>query len=198
MRFARLTTNFALALTFVFAAGAAIAQTHTIESGKTTVTLSSGFISALQSLHVTPGVIGPTTISGNAAGFPVVAGALDVNNAKGEIIHSGGLTLANSGKRVRLQSYTIDTTGGAPIITGLVTVNGVFLGRLPLFDLQLPSGLKLPLTPSGDVLVLKGVGVKLDATAAKALNMVFSVSAFQAGLKIGTANVTTVINTGGN
>ena len=198
MHFGRFMKNLAVVITVVLAASAAIAQTHTIESGKTTVTLSAGFVSALQSLHVTPGTIGPTTISGGAASFPVVAGALDVNNAKGEIIHSGGLTLADSAKRVRLQSYTIDTTGAHPLITGLVTVNGTLLGRMPLFDLQLPSGLTLPLKPSGDVLTLKGVGVTLDGAEAKALNMVFSVSAFQAGLKIGTANVTTVINSGNN
>ena len=196
MRLVKLTTTIAIA--FTLAATAAIAQTHTVESGKTTVTLSSGFVSALQSLHVTAGTIGPTSISGGVASFPVVAGAFDVNNAKGEIIHSGGLTLADSAKRVRLQSYTIDTAGTVPMITCLVTVHGVFLGRMPLFDLQLPSGLKFPLQASGDVFSLKGVGVKLDAAVAKALNMVFGVSAFQGGFNVGTANVTTVINSDSN
>ncbi len=194
MRLKSIATSFVLVYALAWATTAAQAQTYTMESGKTSVTLSAGFVSALQSLRVTPGTIGPTKISGGVAGFPVVAGALDLNNAKGEILHSGGLTLANSAKRVRLQSYIIDTTGVSPVITGIVTVNGVILGRIPLFNLQLPSGLKLPLKPSGDVLTLKGVGVTLNAGAAKALNMVFNVSAFQGGLKIGTANVSAVVN----
>lgn len=183
-------TKFALAITFLLAASIAYAQTYTVESGKTAVALSSGFVSALQSLNVTPGVISPTVISSGAASFPVVAGALDLNNLRGEILHSGGLTLADSNTRVRLQSFVIDTTGSKPKITGLVVVNGVLAGRIALFDLQLPAGIKLPLTPSsGGSLSLKGVGVTLDSTAAAALNKVFKVTAFQGGLKIGTASV---------
>lgn len=183
-------TKIALAVTFALAASVAYAQTYTVESGKTSVALSSGFVSALHSLNVTPGVIGPTMISSGTASFPVVAGALDLNNLRGEVLHSGGLTLADTNTRVRLQSFVIDTTGSKPMITGLVVANGVMVGRIALFDLQLPSGIKLPLTPaSGGTLTLKGVGVNLDSTAAAALNKVFKVTAFQGGLKIGTASV---------
>jgi len=87
-----------------------------------------------------------------------------------------------------LQSFIIDTTA-KPVITGLVVVNGKLLGRVPLFDLTLPAGFSLPLHLKENRLVLKGVGVTLDAQAAGALDAVFHVNAFTAGFPIGTAQV---------
>ncbi len=80
--------------------------------------------------------------------------------------------------------------GSAPVINGIAAVNGSVAGVLPLFDLALPQGFKLPLKPVDGVLVnLRGVGVTLSSTAAKTLNQVFGVTAFQGGLNIGTAQV---------
>jgi hypothetical protein len=96
---------------------------------------------------------------------------VDLQTARGEIIHSGGLTLTAGSTEVRLQSFTIDTTGSSPVPTGLVVVNNKLVGWLPLFNLQLPAGITLPLKPSGEgVLRLKGVGVMLTGPAANALN----------------------------
>jgi len=103
-------------------------------------------------------------------------------------LHSGGLTLKAGDTKVALQSFIIDTTT-KPVITGLVVVNGKLLGRVPLFDLTLPAGFSLPLHLKENRLVLKGVGVTLDAQAAGALDAVFHVNAFTAGFPIGTAQV---------
>jgi len=60
----------------------------------------------------------------------------------------------------------------------------------------LPAGLTLPLNPErGFFLRLEGVGVTLDAQAAAALNSVYSVTAFQGGLDIGTASVFATVTT---
>lgn len=178
-----------VAVLVVCIASSASAQTRSILSGETRVSLSSGFVSALGTLNVTPGTIYPTRLSGTTVNFPVVGGAIDVNTAKGEILHRGGLTLSTSTKRVRLQAFTIDTTTGKPFISGLVSVNGTLLGRLPLFDLTLPSTVTLPLKPSSGNLAISGVNVKLSAAAAQALNTVFGVSAFKGGFGVGTAKV---------
>lgn len=182
--------KFALAFAFTLASTGLFAQTYTVESGKTSVTLDAGFVSALKSLGVTPGTIGPTTISNGVATFPAVAGAFDVNNAKSQILHSGGLTVADSKARVRLQSYIIDTVSGSPVVTGIVVVNGVILGRMPLFDVHLPSGIKFPLMPAnGDMLSLSNIELTLNSGAASALNQVFGVSAFNSSIKIGNAKL---------
>ena len=177
-----------VALAMLVSANSASAQkTETIEGGRTTVALASGFVSALGSLDVTPGTVGPTRLYNGVVNFPVTGGAIDLDTAVSQILHAGGLTLTAGQTKVTLQSFVIDTTS-APVITGLVSVDGKLLGRLPLFDLALPSGIT-PLKPYDGQIVLKGVGVSLDSTAAGALNNVFHVSAFKGGFGIGTAKV---------
>jgi len=178
-----------VALAMLVSANHASAQkTETIEGGRTTVALASGFVAALGSLDVTPGTVSPTRLHNGVVNFPVTGGAIDLDTASSQILHSGGLTLIAGQTKVTLQSFIIDTTS-APVITGLVSVDGKLLGRLPLFDLALPSGITLPLKPYDGQIILKGVGVSLDSAAAGALNSVFHVSAFKGGFGIGTAKV---------
>ncbi|MGA3034964.1 MAG: hypothetical protein ABSD70_16890 [Terracidiphilus sp.] len=178
-----------VALAMLASANNASAQeTETIEGGRTTVALASSFVSALDGLGVTPGTVHPTRLHDGTVDFPVTGGAIDLDTAASQILHSGGLTLTAGQTQVTLQSFIIDTTG-SPVITGLVSVNGKLLGRLPLFDLALPSGITFPLKPRDGRIILKGVGVTLDSTAAGALNSVFHVSAFAGGFGIGTAEV---------
>jgi len=178
-----------VAFSMLVSANFASAQkTETIEGGRTTVALAGSFLSALGSLDVTPGTVGPTRLHNGTVNFPVTGGAIDLDTAVSQILHSGGLTLTAGQTKVTLQSFIIDTTG-APVITGLVSVDEKLLGRLPLFDLALPSGITLPLKLNDGQIVLRGVGVTLDSTAAGALNSVFHVSAFEGGFGIGTAKV---------
>lgn len=163
-------------------------KTVTIETGRTTVALSNEFVSALGSLNVAPGTVALARLYKGTVNFPVTGGAIDLDTAAGQILHSGGLTLTAGQTKVTLQSFIIDSTI-APVITGLVSVDGKLLGRLPLFDLALPGGITLPLKPYDGQIILKGVGVSLDSAAAGALNSVFHVSAFKGGFGIGTAKV---------
>jgi len=185
-----------LFLTIALACTTAFAQTVTVNSGVTQVKLSSELVTALTALNVAPGTVNPTQLVDGTASFPITGGAVDAENAKGEIAHSGGLTLSKGSTIVRLQSFTIDTTGAAPVLTGLVVVNNSVLGRLPLFGLQLPSGFTLPIKPVAGVRVnLSGVRVTLTQGAADALNSVFKTSAFAGGLRIGWATVSSVVST---
>lgn len=189
----RLTSRLSLAapvvaLAMMVSANAFAQETETIEGGRTTVALASGFVSALGSLGVTPGTVSPTKLHNGTVNFPVTGGAIDLDTAASQILHSGGLTLTAGQTKVTLQSFIIDTTS-APVVTGLVSVDGKLLGRMPLFDLALPIGITLPLKAYDGQIILKGVGVTLDSTAAGALNSVFHVSAFHGGFGIGTAKV---------
>ena len=177
-----------IAFTTVLAIQLPAQQTKTLFTGRTSVKLSSTFTSALTDLNVSVGRVFPTEVENGSVGFPVTGGAIDLDTASGNILHSGGLTLKAGDVKVALQSFIIDTTA-KPVITGLVVVNGKLVGRLPLFDLTLPAGFSLPLHLKENRLVLKGVGVTLDATAAGALNGVFNVNAFTPGFPIGTAQV---------
>lgn len=189
--FKRYLPIFGLILVTTFSFG----QTAIVQSGITQVKLSNAFVNALTALKVVPGTVNPTELKEGVASFPVSGGAIDLQSAKGEIAHSGGLSLSKGGTTVTLQSFTIDTVAGSPVLTGLVSVNGTLVGRLPLFDLSLPSGLTLPLKPVAGVrLNLFSVGVSLSDAAAGALNSIFKTSAFAGGLKIGTASAFTIID----
>jgi hypothetical protein len=168
-------------------------KTETVNFGITTVKLSSTFTNALADLKVTPGTVAPTNLRNGVVDFPITGGAIDLDTAEGNILHSGGLTLEANGIQVRLQSFIIDTTGSTPVITGLVVARNKLVGRLPLFDLAVPSGIT-PLHPRyGVVLELTGIPVSLDPTAASALNTVYSIHAFAGGLSIGTASVDAIL-----
>jgi hypothetical protein len=184
-----------LAMTFVLAmaSNSAWAQkTQTVSAGVTSVKLSRDFTDALTTLKVKPGTVAPTKLSQGKVNFPVIGGAIDLASLKGEIIHSGGLTLTAGKESVSLQAFTIDTTG-APnlVLTGLVVEDCKLIGRVPLFDLDL-SGSKIKLDDG--VLKITGVGLKLSATAAGALNDFFKVKAFTKGIPIGTAKVVAFLN----
>jgi hypothetical protein len=165
------------------------APTANLSDGRTSVTLSNDFFTALNTLGVAAGTIGAGTIRGGVASFPITGGALDLGTAKGEINHTGGLSLSKGNVRVELSSFNVDTLGSAPVLTGLVTANGTLLGRVPLFKLTLPQ-LTLPLqTGAFNTLFIPGVRVGLSPEAAAALNSVFGVTAFAADFNIGTASV---------
>jgi hypothetical protein len=172
------------------ASTAALAQkTVTVQTGVTTVKLSSTFADALGTLGLTPGTVSPTELFDGTVDFPVVGGAIDLDSAAGNIIHSGGLTLTGGGTVVTLQSFIIDTTGTQPEITGLVSKNGKLVGRVPLFNLKLPAGFSLPIQPEYGFVQLSGVGVSLTSTAAGYLDDAFGTKAISGGLDIGTACV---------
>lgn len=157
-------------------------------SGATSVDLSTDFVGALTSLNIAPGRVFPASLRGAKASFPITDGTLERQSLRGEIIHNGGLTLSRGNTEVKLKSFIIDTTGSGFVLTGLVSANGTVVGRIPLFDLQLPSNVV-----SNDLrfegVFLSGVMVSLRPEAAGALNAVFQTSAFVPGFNIGTASV---------
>lgn len=156
-------------------------------SGTTSVELSSGFINALTSLNIAPGRVFPAGLRGGRATFPITDGTLDRQTLRGEIVHNGGLTLTRGATQVKLKSFIIDTTGPGIVLTGLVSANGSVVGRIPLFDLQLPSAGSSSFR--FEIVSLSGVVVNLRPEAANALNQVFNTTAFVPGFNIGTARV---------
>ena len=185
---------FALSVGFTFAqskglpTGQQSVQQIELLSGATSVDLSTDFVGALTSLNIAPGRVFPASLRGAKASFPITDGTLERQSLRGEIIHNGGLTLSRGNTEVKLKSFIIDTTGSGFVLTGLVSANGTVVGRIPLFDLQLPSNVV-----SNDLrfegVFLSGVMVSLRPEAAGALNAVFQTSAFVPGFNIGTASV---------
>lgn len=166
------------------------APTAQLLGGNTRVVLDPGFLAALDSLGVVPAPIAPGTLwNGRTVRFPIPAGVVDLGSSQGDIFHAGGLSLSAGGTRVDLVNFLIDTVG-TPSLTGIVSVDGAVVGRLPLFDLTLTQA------PSAqrNVLRIAGVEVSLTQAAADALNMVFGIDDLSGGLPIGVAFVNAPFN----
>jgi hypothetical protein len=159
--------------------------------GNTSVRLASATTDALTALGVTPSALPGSFLHRGRAIFPIFGGAIDLETAKGEILHAGGLKFQAGTTTVTLSGFSIDTTNGA-VLTGLAAVNGDVVGRIPLFDVVLPAGLTLPL-PECRRFHLEAAKLTLREEAAAALNASFAVSAFAAGLEIGTANISSSV-----
>ncbi|NJO66529.1 MAG: hypothetical protein HC832_03120 [Leptolyngbyaceae cyanobacterium RM1_405_57] len=161
--------------------------------GTTSVTFSTALVDALGALGVQASGFGETGIEDGVATFAITGGAADLNDTQVEIIHTGGLTFSTANTTVNLTDFVISNLGERPNLTGLVTVNGELLARLPLFNLNIGEiG-----STSADNLVnldLQNVQVTLTDTAAGALNQAFTVNAFQPDFAIGTALVDAFIN----
>lgn len=184
--------SLALAATLALTAGhAAAAPTVNTIGGDTRVTLSSTFLGALDSLGVTASPSFPASIRNGNARFPIPTGEIDAASYKGEIVHDGGLNLRAGALTVNISSFVIDTTGSAPVLTGLVKANDSLVGRIALFDLVLGSAPQVQPFGRYGSLRINDVAVTLNAEAAGALNDAFGVTAFTAGIPIGTARVNT-------
>ncbi len=170
---------------------AAAAPTAQVAGGRTWVQLSDDFLGAVGSLGLQVSPIGPGSLRRGVASFPIPGGALDLANARGDVFHTGGLTLRAGATEVRLLNFVIDTQN-APVLTGLVVVNGDLLGRVPLFDLAFGAAPEL----KRSLLIVRDVEVTLTGVAADALNGVFDVDAFEEGFPIGEAAVLTLVSSG--
>jgi hypothetical protein len=106
-------------------------------------------------------------------------------------VHDGGLNLRVGALTVNISSFVIDTTGSAPVLTGLAKVNDSLVGRITLFDLALGAAPQVQSYGRYGTLRINDVAVTLNAEAAATLNDVFGVTAFTAGIPIGTARVNT-------
>lgn len=179
-----------------------VAQIDTLTGRNTRVTLDAGFVSALQSLNVTPGPVGDATISEQGvAEFPITGGNVTYYEpgtvspfVQGRIEHTNsGLSLEAGGKKVELTDFVVDP--GASVLTGTVSVDGEQAAAdAPLFFLDGRTLQPLRTGANGSVAVLEGTTVKLKAEAADLLNQTFGIEDLQEGLVIGIAKIT--VNTG--
>ena len=173
------------ALSVALFTGQAHATTLIPTAGKTEVQLSNELVGALIFAGVQPGAVGPGTLSKKGlATFPITTGA--VEGFKGEVDHSGGLSLTAGGTRVVLNSFIIDALNAQPVLTGLVIANGGIFGRAPLFNVD-TSGVQV--VTKGKKVTMSNVKLTLSQTAADALNQLFGVTAFTVNFPIGTATV---------
>jgi hypothetical protein len=164
----------------------------------TQVTLDAGFLEALTTLGLTPGVIGGATLSDQGVlAFPITGGNVDYYDpaedyrpyVQGEIDHEGsGISLTAGDTTVELTDFVIDP--GTSELTGTVTANGELVGE-DVFIFNLDGSTLNPLAEDADGnAVLEGTTVYISEPAAELLNTTFGTDAVTSDLVVGIAKIT--------
>ena len=146
-----------------------------LSGGQTRLTLAKGTAGALADLGVKVSTTGNARAQGRHVRFPITGGSIDPATAAGTINHSGGLRFSAGGTRVTLKNYRVK-------VGGRITLSAqVGKGRVKILNLVgTPK-----VSRSGFGTNVRGLTAELNRTAAKTLNTVFGVKAFQAGLPLG-------------
>lgn len=174
-----------------------IASIPALEGVDTQVTLDQGFVDALTTLGLTPGVTGTATLVDGALHFPITGGNVDYYDptqkyrpyVQGEIDHMGsGITLTAGDTVVGLSDFKIDP--GTSRLTGTVTANGTLVAN-DVFIFNLDGTTLKPLATDADGnAVLEGTRVLISSDAAALLNKTFNTTAVTDKLLVGIAKIT--------
>lgn len=181
------------------AAPTPVADLPSLTGVHTQVTLDAGFLKALTTLKLTPGVVGTATLSkAGVLTFPITGGNIkyfDPTKAyrpfvQGEVDHDGsGISLTAGGKKVELTNFVIDP-GNNSHLSGDVSLNGKSVVKgATLFTLD--GNTVKPLSKDSDGNgVLEGTGVLVSPDAAALLNKTFGTTAVTDTLLVGVAKIT--------
>jgi hypothetical protein len=159
------------------------AETELLAEGATSLALDPAALQAIVAQGITPGVIGPATLAGTTASFPITGGLVQLDLGAAAVSHSGGISLTKGATVVNLTDFDITVgAGGAQLFASL---NGG-AQKVAIIDLDLTA---MQLTIAGRDVTLAGITAKLTQGAADALNTAFGTTAFAGGLVLGQATV---------
>ena len=164
------------------------ADTELLPEGATSLALDPAALQAIVAQGITPDVIGPATLSGTTASFPITGG---LGGARPERCRGRALGwhLAHQGRDGRAASPTsTSVVGGSGAPQLFATLNG---GATPVAIIDLDLSALAPAIDGRNV-TLSGITAKLTQGAADALNGAFGTTAFAGGLVLGQATVNAV------
>jgi len=174
-----------------------VAALTNLKGVSTSVKLDPGFVQALTTLKLTPGVVGKATLAGGAISFPITGGNVTYYSpnsgvtpyVQSTINHEGsGLSLSAGGTKVELTNFVVDA--GTSKLMGDVSANGksVLKGAYLFF---LDGRTLQPLKSNSDgTATLAGTEVKVSPDAAALLDKTFKTTAVTPYLLVGTATIT--------
>ena len=178
-----------------------IASIPSLTGVNTQVTVDQGFVDAITSLGLTPGVVGTATFTDGIFAFPITGGNVDYYGpdsnvrpyVQGEILHNGsGISLSNGTTTVELTDFRIDP-GSNSTLFGKVSANGaVVVEEAPLFRLDGTTLNPLEMDADGNA-VLEGTTVYVSEDAAALLNETYGTDAVTGDLEVGIAKITVAV-----
>jgi hypothetical protein len=175
-------------------APAAVATVEDVTGNQTQVTLDQGFVDALGSLKLTPGVLGEAKLEDGALKFPITGGNVSVFTPGevspyviGQLFHdTSGLTLTAGDTTVELNNFVVDPAFSK--VYADVEVNDEVAAQ-HAYVFQLDGRTLKPVEVAGGVATLEGTKVMISEVAAGLLNDVFKTDAVTPGLLVGIAKI---------
>lgn len=174
-----------------------VAQLDNLTGVKTEVIVDPGFLKGVQSLKLTPGVVGTATLTNGTLAFPITGGSATYYTpgsrtpyVESNIKHDGsGISLTDGKTKVELTNFVVDA--GKSILTGDVSANGASVVKgAPLFFLDGRTLQPLQVNKAAGTAVLFGTTVSLTKEAADLLNKTYNTNALTEFFKVGTARIT--------
>lgn len=172
-----------------------IAAVDNLTGQSTAVALDQGFLDALGTLKLTPGVVGTAKLTSGSLVFPVTGGNVKYFTPGtvepyviGQVQHEGsGFSLTAGGTTVEITNLNVDP--GISRVYGDVSVNGK-LAVASAYVLTLDGSTLKPLQTEGTNAILEGTRVLISPVAAELLNSTFSTDAVTSELLVGIAKIT--------
>ncbi len=173
----------------------ALAAIDGLTGEDTAVLLDQGFVDALTSLKLTPGVVGSAELTDGSLVFPITGGNVTYFKPGtvspyviGQIQHEGsGFSLQAGDTLVEITNLNVDP--GVSRVYGDVSVNGK-LAAANAYVLTLNGTTLKPLQSEGDTAILEGTKVFISPVAAGLLNDTFGTDAVTKDLLVGIAKIT--------
>lgn len=182
-------------------AAAPVADLDGLTGVQTEVIVDAGFLAGLESLMVTPGVVGDATLQDGTLAFPITGGSATYYEpgsrdpyVESNILHEGsGISLtAGTGSDatvVELTDFVVDA--GTSMLMGDVSANGEEAAAdAPLFFLDGSTLEPLEVDEEAGTAVLFGTTVSLTDAAATLLNETFGTDALTEFFTVGVARIT--------
>lgn len=199
--------------------------TGDVKTGTTVITLDDTIADALGTAEVAFKKAQPARINPGKGTLTFVAsgGAIDLGNGRTEIINSGGITFAKeidtpivpmapkAPKQYKtatiLDPIVEYSETAAPVptdppivvkkISATIVINGVSLGRVPVFNVEGTFFSEPPvLVPKNGKISFLDLSLKLTPEVADALNQALGVPAFNSTAEIAKANITVKLAAG--
>ena len=173
-----------------------IASLVNLDAGKDTqVALDQGFLDALDSLGLTPNVLGDAKLENGSLIFPITGGNVTLfepgsvpSYVVGQVQHeNSGFSLTAGDTTVEIRNLNVDP--GVSRVYGDVVVNGE-VAATSAYIFRLDGSTLMPVQMDGSDVILEGTQVYVSNVAADLLNQTFGTDAVTDQLLVGIAKIT--------
>jgi hypothetical protein len=172
-------------------ASTAVAATGTLRftGGSLSMAFDREFSGLFEQFNIKASPISPALVSASGITFPVTGGVFQKATRTGEISLSGGIMLETETMTILLTSPMIAVDGADATLSFLVTADGRLLGRMALFDVNLPEKPFGGRPNLNQPLVVNDISLTLTASYSELLNQRLGVTMFSAGTSAGLADL---------